>query len=239
MNIVISQPMFLPWIGLFEQIKLSDVFVHYDDVRLPQGRSFISRVQVKSAHGFSWLTAPIDRNRSGDLINESCLIEEQNWRDKHLQTLRHCYAKAPFFKTMYDLAYQIYSYPSGNLAEFNQNAIELISLWLGLKRIFVRSSQLGIPGRSTQRLVDICKRFKAKNYITGLGALKYLEYEKFERKKIDARYMNYRNRSYRQLHGEFTPYVTILDPIAHCGKNTIDLICSDSIYWKDYIDESR
>ena len=29
--VVISQPMFLPWIGLFEQVKVADHFVHYDD----------------------------------------------------------------------------------------------------------------------------------------------------------------------------------------------------------------
>ena len=45
MNLVVSQPMFLPWIGLFEQVRLADRFIHYDDVQLPQGRSFISRVK--------------------------------------------------------------------------------------------------------------------------------------------------------------------------------------------------
>ena len=47
-KIVISQPMLFPWIGIFEQIKLSDVYVHYDDAQLPQGRSFINRVQIKT-----------------------------------------------------------------------------------------------------------------------------------------------------------------------------------------------
>ena len=50
-TLVVSQPMFLPWVGLFEQVRLADVFIHYDDVQLPQGGNFMSRVQLKTASG--------------------------------------------------------------------------------------------------------------------------------------------------------------------------------------------
>src|SRR5690242_3092238 len=94
--LVVSQPMFLPWIGLFEQVRLADVFVHYDDVELPRGRSLVTRVQIKLPSGVRWLTAPIDHTRSGRLINEVVFAGE-GWRAKHLETLRHAYARAPFF----------------------------------------------------------------------------------------------------------------------------------------------
>jgi hypothetical protein len=239
MKIVISQPMFLPWIGLFEQIRLADYLVFYDDVQIPQGRSFMSRVQVKANSDIVWLTAPVDKNSSGDLINNCCLSTQQDWRTKHLRTLHHCYARSPFFKLMYGLAEQIYSYPSNNLAEFNQNAIKIISSWLEFNIVYTRSSDLGIPGRSTQRLVNICNHFGAKVYITGLGALNYLEYDKFEESNISVHYMQYEKTPYKQLHGEFTPYVTILDAIANCGDGVRELICSNSIYWKDFINESN
>ena len=62
--------MFLPWIGLFEQIRLADVFVHYDDVQMPRGRSFVQRVQIKTPRGQQWLSAQIDKKASGRRINE-------------------------------------------------------------------------------------------------------------------------------------------------------------------------
>ena len=55
-RVVVSQTMFFPWIGLFEQVRLADVFVHYDDVQFARG--FMNRVQVKVADGWRWLTAP-------------------------------------------------------------------------------------------------------------------------------------------------------------------------------------
>ena len=33
MNVVISQSMYFPWVGMLEQIRLADVFVFYDDVQ--------------------------------------------------------------------------------------------------------------------------------------------------------------------------------------------------------------
>src|SRR5689334_2045707 len=102
MNVVVSQPMFLPWIGLFEQIRLADVFMHYDDVQFPQGRSFIPRVQIKAPSGQAWLTAPVDRSTSGRLISESEFVADPQWRARHLETLRHAYSRSPNFKLMFD-----------------------------------------------------------------------------------------------------------------------------------------
>ena len=46
--VVISQPMLFPWVGMFEQIRLADVYVHYTDVQFSKG-SFVNRVQIKTA----------------------------------------------------------------------------------------------------------------------------------------------------------------------------------------------
>lgn len=233
-TLVVSQPMFLPWVGLFEQIKLADVFIHYDDVQLPQGRSFMSRVQLKSANGVSWLTVPIDHTKSGKLINEVVLSQTEDWRGKHLRTLRHAYAKRPYFALMFELAEKIYSDASNNLADFNINAIERIVRWLGIEPQFMRSSAMGVAGAGTERLVDLCGAVTADVYVTGHGALKYLNHQQFEDKRISVRYMDYKKTPYEQGHGEFTPFVSILDAIANCGERTRDLVCSDSIYWREH-----
>ena len=226
--------MFLPWIGLFEQIRLSDVFVHYDDVQLPQGRSFISRVQIKTANGIQWLTVPIDRSKSGKLINEVIIFDEQNWRNKHLNSIRHAYAPAPYFRSMFALVENLYSHASVRLAEFNITATEQIAAGLGLAPVFMRSSSLNVTGSSTERLINLCEATNCDVYVTGHGALNYLDHEQFERKGITVRYIDYRKVAYPQLHGDFTPYVSILDAIANCGDDTRDLLCSESVYWRDF-----
>ena len=54
-RVVISQSMLFPWVGLLEQMRLADVFVHYDDVQFSKG-SFVNRVQVKTPDGVRWMT---------------------------------------------------------------------------------------------------------------------------------------------------------------------------------------
>src|SRR5438046_6538637 len=117
-TVVISQPMFLPWIGLFEQVRLADAFYHYDDVQLPQGRSFMARVQVKTAGGVVWLTAPLDRRRSVRLINETYFSSHEDWRGRHLRVLREAYSRAPHFDLMFALAERLYGFATESLAEF-------------------------------------------------------------------------------------------------------------------------
>jgi hypothetical protein len=230
--------MFLPWIGLFEQVRLADVFVHYDDVQLPQGRSFISRVQIKTANGIRWLTVPIDHARSGKLINEVIIFDEQDWRSKHLNSIRHAYTSAPYFQSMFALVEDLYSHASERLAEFNIAATQKIAERLGLAPLFMRSSSLAVAGSSTERLVNLCQATNCDIYVTGHGALNYLDHEQFERNHIAVRYIDYQKVSYPQLHGAFTPYVSILDPLANCGDGTRDLLCSEAVYWRDF-DVSR
>jgi hypothetical protein len=233
-TLVVSQPMFLPWVGLFEQVRLADVFVHYDDVQLPQGRSFISRVQLKSANGVFWLTVPIDHTHSGKMITEMALSKAENWRDKHLRTIRHAYARRPYFDLMFGLVEKIYSQPTDRLAEFNITGIEHIAHWLGLAPRFMRSSAMGVAGAGTERLVDLCEAANCDVYVTGHGAQNYLKHDRFEEQGISTRYMDYRKVPYEQGYAEFTPFVSILDAIANCGERTRDLLCSDAVYWRDF-----
>jgi len=236
-TVVISQPMFLPWVGLFEQMRLADVYIHYDDVQMPQGRSFMSRVQIKTANGIFWLTAPIDRKNSGKMINETLFSKRDDWKPKHLKIIKNVYSRALYFDDMFQIVEEIYDHQTDNLSEFNVHAIEVISKWLGFSPVIMSSSVSGIGGSSSQRLLDLCKLVGADRYVTGLGALKYLDHERFDSNGVEVNYMDYQMKPYAQLYGEFSPYVSIIDAIANCGDQVRDLVCSKSIYWKNYVEE--
>jgi hypothetical protein len=237
MNIVISQPMYLPWIGMFEQLNLSDIFVHYDDVQFPQGRSFINRVQIKTKDGVKWLTVPIDKKNSGKLINETLISYNENWREKHMSIIRQSFLKSKFKNDVLEIVEKIYSKQFDTISELNIYAFELIANYFDYLKDFVLSSSLDINSNSSQRLLDITNALNGKKYITGLGALKYVDYSIFEDEKISLEYMKYNLNIYKQQFLNFTPYVTILDLIANEGKGGINYVSSKSIYWKDFIDE--
>jgi hypothetical protein len=235
--LVVSQPMFMPWVGMFEQLRLADVVVHYDDVQLPRGRSFVTRVQVKTPQGSHWLTVPVRREEKA-LIKDVRIDGAQDWRRKHLATLQHAYARAPFFSEMMSLAESVYVLDTDYLCEFNVAGIEVVADYLGLSPRFVSSSSLGTSTHGTQKLVDISQLLGARSYITGLGGRNYLDYALFEAAGIRVEYMRYERAPYPQLHGAFTPSVTILDCIANCGKQCVQYIRSSSVYWRDVVESA-
>ena len=225
--------MFFAWSGLFEQMAMADVFVHYDDVQLPQGRSFITRVQVKTSTGVRWLSAPVERSSRGP-INQVRLDQRTPWRQHHIVTLRTALAAAPHVETAVRLAEGLLHDHGTSLCSLNVAATESIAAEFGLAPRFLRSSALAIPGHSSERLVAIVQSLGGTVYLTGHGAANYLNHELFERAGLEVRYVRYGLRPYPQLHGEFTPFVTALDLIANMGRAANTVLDADSVNWREF-----
>lgn len=234
-RIVVSQPMIFPWVGLFEQIRLADVYVHYDDVQLPLGRSFVTRVQLKNPDGFQWLTLPVARGPHLAKINESLTKEIRDWRGEHIRVLTSLYSTAPHFEEMIELVQEIYDYRDHNIAVLNSRGIQQVARYFDLECTFRVSSEMAVPGSSSERLLAIVQKLNGSTYITGHGAKGYLDHEMFERNGINVEYINYQRAAYEQLYGEFTPFVSVLDLIANVGKAGRGVFVSPSIPWKEFI----
>ncbi|CAN7243440.1 WbqC family protein [Pararhizobium sp. LjRoot255] len=233
-NIVISQSMYFPWVGLLEQIRLADVFVHYDDVQYSKG-SFSNRVQVKGVNGVSWMTLPLRDYHLGQRIDEVMLDERTDWRSKHREILRQAYLKAPFREEMLAIVDRVFSQEAATVADISRRSMLELAAYFGLDRAhFLSSHTLPIPGASSERVCDIVEHLEGTVYITGHGARNYLNHALFEEKGIAVEYMQYERTSYPQLHGDFTPYVTALDLVANCGVEGTKMIGSGTIDWKEF-----
>lgn len=238
-HIVISQSMYFPWVGLLEQIRLADIFVHYDDVQLTRG--FYNRVQVKTQQGSKWLTVPLRDHHRGQNINETFVDDRVDWRSQHRDILRQSYLKAPFRDEMLELVDRVFSESILTIADISRFSILALANYFDLTANckFSDSTLLGIGGSSSQRLHDIVKVLGGNVYITGHGARNYLDHALFEQSNIKVEYMRYQCTRYPQLHGEFNPYVTALDLIANCGHDGVGVIQSTAINWREFINESN
>lgn len=234
LNIVISQSMYFPWVGMLEQIRLADVFVHYDDVQYSRG-SFTNRVQVKGPKGVTWLTLPLKDFHFGQRIDEVMLDDRTDWRAKHRDILRQNYLKAPFREDMLGLVDRVFAHELVTVADVSRRSMLELAAYFKLDRArFVFSHDLPIDGSSSERVCDIVEHLGGTNYITGHGARNYLNHALFESKGISVAYMDYQRTPYPQLHGDFTPYVTALDLVANCGTAGADMIHSGTLDWKEF-----
>ena len=130
MRVVISQSMYFPWVGLLEQLRLADVFVHYDDVQFTRG--FYNRVQVKTVQGTQWLTVPLRDQHRGQTIDEVLQDDRQDWQRRHAATLRQHYSKAPFRDEMLEVASGVLLQPLRTLADVSRASILALAHYFGL-----------------------------------------------------------------------------------------------------------
>ncbi|MDG2213229.1 MAG: WbqC family protein [Verrucomicrobiota bacterium] len=233
-TIVISQPMYFPWVGMLEQMRLADVFVYLDDAQFSKG-GFFNRVQVKTERGTPWLTVPLAENKLGQSLSET-QSASHDWRRKHLATLRQAYARAPYLEEMMDLVESVFDQDINSLARLSAASMgSLVDFFEITPAEMQWSSRMDVEGTGSNRVLALCQEAGAERYITGHGAGDYLDHEMFEKAGVRVEYMEYQKKPYSQLYGEFTPFVSGLDLAANCGKHGGEVIESGAIYWKDFL----
>jgi hypothetical protein len=233
-TVVISQPMYFPWVGMFEQMRLADVYVHLDDAQFSKG-GFFNRVQFKTQQGTPWLTAPLAANNLGLSLNETQLATT-GWQRKHFTSLQQAYSKAPHVEEMLALVDEVFAEKTDSLAALGAMSMEKLAEYFEIKPGNIRwSSRMNVTGEGSARVMAICQTLGAERYITGHGARNYLDHKALEAAGVRVEYMNYEKRPYSQLHDEFTPFISTLDLVANRGRLGREVIVSSSVYWRDYL----
>lgn len=224
---VIIQPSYVPWRGFFDLIHRADVLVFYDDVQYDK-HGWRNRNRIKTPAGTQWLTIPVSSKgnvTNGLLLSEARVTWTQDWPKKHAMTLRHCYHKAPFFADYAPMIEALYAAPPDLLVDFTIETTLALAKALGLSGTrFVRSSELGITGTRTERLIRILERVSATHYISGPSAKSYIDEAMFHEAKIGLEYMAYDYPEYEQLYPPYDPNVSVLDLLFMKGAAAPDYI---------------
>lgn len=217
MTIAIHQPNFFPWYGYFEKIKKSDKFVFLDDVQVPKtGAGGVwNRTSININATSKYITAPLLKVNGVQLYNEAQYLDN-NWKEKIKKTVHANYAKSKNYLKYKDKIFEILTFESNNLSNYNINAIVEISKILDLynEDKFILSSSLDIKTTSEERIIDICKVLSAAEYYSGLGAKAYQTEENFLKRNITLTYQKFEHPFYKQKSSnEFISGLSILDYI--------------------------
>jgi hypothetical protein len=227
MKCVILQPSYIPWRGVFDQIRQADVFVFYDDVQYDK-HGWRNRNQLKTPQGKQWLTIPVSAKGAvseGVPINQVPIIWNKAWNKEHLKTLRQHYGKAPHYKAYEPLLEEYYARHDTLLADFTIDFTIALARALHIEHTqFVRSSTLGVSGTKTDRIIQVLQKLGVDQYISGPSAKDYIEPEKFESAGIGLQYVNYDYPEYPQLYPPYDPAVTILDLLFMTGDQALKYI---------------
>ena len=219
--VAIHQPNFLPWLGYFDKLARSDVFVVLDNVQFPKtGGTWSNRVKLLVSGKPSWVTVPVERAFHGVReIRDIRIDDDSRWRHKLLQTLRTSYARAKAFGTVFPLVETLINTPTDSLVELNLAAIRTISDELGVDRAkLVLSSSLPACGHRTELLTSIVRAVGGTAYLAGAGSREYQDDETFAAAGISVLYQQFNHPVYLQDGTPaFVPGLSVVDALMHCG----------------------
>lgn len=213
-RVVISQPMYFPWPGFIAQLAMADVLIWLDDAQFSKG-SFTNRVQVLLNGTSRWMTVPLQSGGSFKPIRDLA-ARTPDWSVSHRGLLHQSLADKDLSKTALSLFDEVTAPAQDqSLCTTLIASCDRLATYLGvLPPTVLISSDMQVPGQSSERVLDLVKAVDGTRYLTGHGAARYLDHALFERQGVDVEYMDYAVGTWPQTATDFTPYVTTLDLIA-------------------------
>lgn len=219
--VAIHQPNFFPWLGFFDKVIRSDVFIVLDHVQFPKSEgNWSNRVKMAVNGEAAWVTMPVARDYDGfRRIDEMRIDNRAPWRRKLLQLLRTNYGRALAFREVFPVVESWVETPADLVADYNIGVVTAMCATLGLRSShLVRSSTLGADGAKSELVANLVTAVGGTAYLSGDGSGGYLQEEVLTSAGVAVEYQHFRHPEYLQRPGHgFIAGLSILDAIFHCG----------------------
>ena len=233
MTVSIHQPNYLPWLGFFNKVSQSDIYVVFDDVQYPMGKDFHNRNQIKTNNGKTWLTIPVIGKSERRKFNE-IQIKDNGWNEKHLNNIKNFYGKTKYFNDYYPDLEKFYTTTYDKLIDLNMDMNKWFFKLLDINTEIKYSSQICYYQdvfklnelKGLDKIIHILKQTNTTQYITskGPGASRYIDEKVFKDSNIELIWNEYKHPTYNQQFGDFIPYMSILDLLFNEGPNSKNII---------------
>lgn len=220
-TVAIHQPNYIPWIGYFDKIAHTDIFVFLDSVEYSHG-GVTNRNKIRNSSGWNWLTVPVNKKDTNKSICEVGFADDKWWK-KHLTALQGSYSKADHFSEYASYFYELYSEKKyDNIADLNIDIIKYLSSSFGISTKYVRSSEMNIDPtlHKNSLLIEILQKLNADTYIAGKGCVDYMDDDKFIKNGIEVVYNNFKPFVYKQRWDGFEPYMSAVDLLFNEGDKS-------------------
>lgn len=228
MIVSIHQPAYLPWLGYFHRIAVSDAHVVLDDVQFEKN-SFINRNKIKMPEGWRWLTVPVKTSgKFGNLsINSVEIAGDRPWAAKHWETLRMNYSRAPFFGQHAVFFEGIYSRRWKKLIDLTHEITAYLLDEFKIETKIYFASRMRGSGKKDELILNLCRELGATTYLSGPLGRNYLREDFFHEHAVTVRYDDYHHPEYSQAHPGFEPYMAAIDLLFNVGPASRDILLKD------------
>ncbi|MFX1444616.1 MAG: WbqC family protein [Promethearchaeota archaeon] len=236
MILTAHQPAYLPWLGFFHKMAISDKFIILDAVQY-QKNYFTNRNLIKTAHGETWLTVPV--LTSGHLdktIAEMKINNNTNWRKKHWKTIELNYRRAPFFEKYRDYFESLYQKKWINLIDLLYENIKFFVKELEIDIKIYLQSEFTFKKTKQELILEMCNYFDSDLFVFGKDGKRYADLDYFKENNRKIYFQDYKHPTYPQLYEKFISKLSIIDLLFNVGsKKAMGFIMKENATKKDLI----
>lgn len=227
MIVSIHQPQFLPYIGFFNKVINSDLYIVLDDVRGYQ-RDFTNRNRIKTNNGILMISIPVGREQKDKcVINEIVLPEGKKWMNSILGTFQSHYGRAPYFDDFYPGLSDVFLKKEyTKLIDLDMELLKYVFSYLEYNIDIRFASEFNVDSTRTQSNIDLTKKVGGDSYLSGIGGRAYMDNDLFIKEQIHLYFQDFTHPRYRQLWGDFIENLSVVDLIFNEGKNSAEIIKS-------------
>lgn len=181
------QPYFFPYPGYFQLIRSADTFVLYDDVNYIKG-GWINRNRLPNGKDSFYFTLPL-RSKSSFMKISEILIDSKSyeiWKQKFIKTIRINYGQTASFKHVMPWLESVLILKSENLSQFLFHTISETCKFLNIKTQIIETSRIynNETLKGTNRIIDICIKENADEYINATGGQDLYFKPDFEKERL-------------------------------------------------------
>ncbi|MDR7119170.1 WbqC family protein [Rheinheimera soli] len=229
MNVAIMQPYFLPYLGYWQLLVASDVFVLYDNIQFTK-KGWFHRNNILLNGEKKLFTLPLKQGSDYLNVVERYLADDAGQAiSKILAQIKQSYRKAPYFDAAYPVIEQCFLCPQTNLFYFTEHSIRLLCQFLGIERTIIRSSDIAIDHslRSEAKVIALCQALGAKRYINAIGGLELYNKNTFQHAGLELCFLQSHVPGYRQFDADFVPYLSVIDLIMFTSQQQLKEMLAD------------
>lgn len=225
MILTAHQAGYLPWLGFFDKVAQADLFCNFDAVQYGS-KDWQNRNYIKTREGPLLLTVPVAGR--DHMTKRLCEIEivPGRWTRKHMRSIEMAYRKAPFFEQHFagvGAILDLYS-EGGLINELNTDLLRYFFRALGMQVAIVNAADYDFKGEKSALVLDMCIQLKATEYIFGGEGESYADKAMFHDAGIQPRFQKYDHPEYPQLHGTFSPRMSVVDLLMNCGPDSLEIL---------------
>jgi hypothetical protein len=224
------QPYFFPYIGYYQLVNAVDNFIFYDDVNYIKN-GWINRNRISFSGQAHYFTIPLADASSFKKINEIEIdsVKMDRWKEKFFKTLNQNYSKCPYFKETMNLIEELLSKKYESISQVAEFSVISVFNYLGKKKQFLNSSQHfnNRQLKGVERIIDICKKISATEYINAEGGTELYSKEYFRNNGIELLFLKSKDIVYDQFNNGFIQRLSILDILMFNSPEQIRIMLNE------------